>query len=200
MIRGAKPVQYREREGLTLLIDSGLLTDYSVAIDGGAHVGTWSEILAANFEAVHSFEPSDAFDYLQFNAAQWPNVAVHQQALCAEPCRVESYVKKRKTLTSRRIRPAANGGIDGITIDSLGLEQCGLIKLDVEGYEYDALCGAQDTIRRCRPFILVELCGHGNQQGHSDMATEALILEMGYKQTFSWGVDFGFSPFEGMKA
>lgn len=43
-----------------------------------------------------------------------------------------------------------------LTIDSLNLPRCDLIKLDVEGMELEALDGAWITISRCRPAIMVE--------------------------------------------
>lgn len=43
-----------------------------------------------------------------------------------------------------------------ITIDSLKLPKCHLLKADVEGMELEVLKGASDTITRCRPFLYVE--------------------------------------------
>jgi hypothetical protein len=43
-----------------------------------------------------------------------------------------------------------------ITIDSLGLDDIDLMQLDLEGFEYDALVGARETIERCKPVIIVE--------------------------------------------
>ncbi len=54
------------------------------------------------------------------------------------------------------------GGFDSgkevpvMTIDSLGLKQCHFIKADVEGMEEDALRGAEETIKRCKPILYVE--------------------------------------------
>jgi FkbM family methyltransferase len=41
-------------------------------------------------------------------------------------------------------------------IDTLALPRLDFLKLDVEGMEVDALAGAHDTIRRCKPIILAE--------------------------------------------
>lgn len=38
------------------------------------------------------------------------------------------------------------------------------IKIDVEGYEYSVLLGMQDTIRRCKPALLLEIHGEGREQ------------------------------------
>ena len=46
--------------------------------------------------------------------------------------------------------------VEIITIDSLPLEACSLIKVDVEGMEKEVLTGANDTIRQFRPLMFVE--------------------------------------------
>ena len=43
-----------------------------------------------------------------------------------------------------------------LTIDSLGLNRCDLIKIDVEGMEPDVLKGAAETIKKFRPLLYVE--------------------------------------------
>lgn len=48
--------------------------------------------------------------------------------------------------------------VDVTTIDELvGEAQVGLIHLDVEGWEAQALHGARETIRRCRPYLYLEV-------------------------------------------
>ena len=46
--------------------------------------------------------------------------------------------------------------VEIITIDSLSLEACSLIKVDVEGMEKEVLTGANDTIREFRPLMFIE--------------------------------------------
>jgi hypothetical protein len=43
------------------------------------------------------------------------------------------------------------------TLDSLNLEKCRLIKIDAEGMDFTILKGAEETIQRCKPFVLVEV-------------------------------------------
>ncbi len=51
--------------------------------------------------------------------------------------------------------------VDGVTLDSLNLERVTGIKVDVEGYEYQVIQGAVDTIKRCRPVVMAEMLrGH----------------------------------------
>lgn len=46
-----------------------------------------------------------------------------------------------------------------LTIDSLNLQQCTAIKIDVERGEPFVLRGARETLARCRPMMLVEALG-----------------------------------------
>lgn len=197
MLRGASATQYDEREGLVALLASGHIRDRSVAIDGGAHVGTWTELMAAAFESVHAFEPSPAFADLEFNAQAWPNAILHNEGLIDEECRVESFHRKTiGKLTGRRVRKARGGPIRGTTIDRLGLDRCGLIKLDIEGSEFPALIGARKTIARCRPFLLVEMYGRGKYFGRTDDQVRELVIGMRYREVWKFHVDCGFAPAE----
>jgi FkbM family methyltransferase len=45
--------------------------------------------------------------------------------------------------------------VNTVTIDSLNLNP-DIVKIDVEGGDYEVLLGMTQTIRRCRPFIMVE--------------------------------------------
>jgi FkbM family methyltransferase len=43
-----------------------------------------------------------------------------------------------------------------VPIDSLNLEKCHFIKIDVDAHELEVLQGAEETIKRCQPVIYVE--------------------------------------------
>jgi hypothetical protein len=43
-----------------------------------------------------------------------------------------------------------------VTLDALGLPECAIIKIDVEGMEPQVLSGGAETIERCRPVIYFE--------------------------------------------
>ena len=137
------------------------VTNYSGAIDAGAHVGTWSTVMSRHFVSVLAFEPSpDTFECLQFNIAQAgiTNVQCLQMALGAAPGFVTMALDKdneaRANTGARFTRPG--GKIPVITIDSLGLADVGFIKLDIEGSEPAALEGAAKTIAKFKPVILFE--------------------------------------------
>lgn len=49
-----------------------------------------------------------------------------------------------------------------ITVDSLHLDRCAAMKVDVEGMEIDVFRGAIETIERCQPLIYFEQVGDRN--------------------------------------
>jgi FkbM family methyltransferase len=74
-----------------------------------------------------------------------------------------------------------------VTIDSLALPQCDLIKVDVEGMEHDVLRGAAATIARFQPVLYVE-----NDREEKSAALIALLFELGYR--LHWHVTPLFNP------
>lgn len=135
------------------------VTDFSCAIDGGAHVGTWSKLMAEAFQKVVAFEPSpDTFECLVENLKAFEHVECQPYALGAGPGKVSMTLdaanEARANTGGRFVQ--VGGDIPVITIDSLALPSCGFIKLDIEGSEPMALQGAEQTIRRCRPIVLFE--------------------------------------------
>lgn len=137
------------------------VTNHDCAIDGGAHVGTWSRVMSAHFARVIAVEPSpDTFEALTWNIghAACSNVECRQVALGDAPGAVRMQLNAdqaaRANTGARFVE--AGGAIPVETIDSWALPSLGFLKLDVEGSEPAALRGATDTLRRCRPIVLFE--------------------------------------------
>src|SRR5262249_23192283 len=66
--------------------------------------------------------------------------------------------------------------VDVVTIDGMGLTSCGLIKIDVEGFEREVLAGARATVATHRPTLYVE-----NDRPQHQREIIALLDEMGYR-------------------
>lgn len=137
------------------------VTNFDAAIDGGAHVGTWTRVLAGRFRRVVSFEPSeDTYECLLWNIRQagLTNVQCVNAALGAAAGHVsmalDAVNAARANTGARFTQPG--GPIAVVTIDSLAREDVGFLKLDIEGSEPAALRGAAETIARCRPIVLFE--------------------------------------------
>jgi len=153
-----KPVELEQLKTLKVVLRRKYVKDWSVAIDGGANKGLWTEVMAKRFDLVHAFEPNPiSFATLKQRTINLPNVICHEVALLNGVFRVtlESH-HKRNALTSCRAFAAEDGDAISMPIDALGLKTCGLIKLDLEGGEVEALEGARKTIKRCRPVLIIE--------------------------------------------
>lgn len=132
-------------------------SNFRTAIDGGAHVGSWSVAMAQRFGMVYAFEPSrDTFDCLVRNIGVASNIRACNLALGAS--------RLRGTMQDDPSRPGNTGArymgagsdFEIVPVDDYGLDDLDLLKLDVEGAEYFALLGAADTIARCRPVVVIE--------------------------------------------
>ena len=128
-----------------------------LAISAGAWNGLFPAELARHFERVLAFEPDPA------------NHLCAQRNL--EPFRTR--VQLRHAMLTERsgvgeLAPAADGlhyvagaereaiTVPALAIDDLELDRCDLILLDVEGYEHKVLQGAERTLERCRPTLMLE--------------------------------------------
>lgn len=82
---------------------------------------------------------------------------------------------------------SAGEDVEVVTIDSLGLSSCRLIKVDVEGMEPDVIRGARETIRTCQPILFVE-----NNTVEQASQTIAAIQDIGYRAW--WHLGLYYSP------
>ncbi len=135
-----------------------------LVLDVGANVGTVTLPLAAHVGPsgrVIAFEPQRlVFQHLCANIAlngltnvdaRWAAVgatAGSARIPALDPTLAENFGATRL---------AADGEVVAVTpIDSLQLERCDLIKIDVEGMEDDVLRGAEHTIAKHRPALYFE--------------------------------------------
>jgi FkbM family methyltransferase len=73
-------------------------------------------------------------------------------------------------------RPKQRMTVDTLALDDLGIEQLAAMKVDVERGEPLVLKGARETLKRCRPELLIEVLG----EAEGDAVLEALD-GLGYK-------------------
>lgn len=175
------------------------VTDRRLALDGGAHVGTWSRPLSQLFERVVAVEPSDdTYEALVENmrAFACTNVETHHAALGAAAGVVSmTWDERAASLANTGGRYVQEGGdIPRITIDGLALPSLGFLKLDVEGAEVDALHGARETLVRCQPIVLFENKGFCRRYGHLKDGPQTFLASLGYRQVDVVGKDVIWSP------
>lgn len=135
--------------------------DRGVVIQAGGCLGIFAEWLAPRFDAVYVFEPDpELFRVTVQRVRNWMNVVPINAALGYDRHCVRTVCELRggKTvLHSGMTRTESGGIIPTLRIDDLALPDCNLVYLDIEGDEYEALRGAIQTIKRCRPVIAMEI-------------------------------------------
>lgn len=144
---------------------------FGLAVDGGAHRGTVTAQLLRRFERVVAIEPGPL-------AERIPKAAdVIRAALGDKPGRCGM----RDGLENTGERHCTQGdSVEVITLDSLNLAP-DFIKLDVEGWEYFALLGGEQTIRTHRPVVMLEEKGHELRYGLPERAGCTLMESWGAK-------------------
>ena len=170
------------------------VTDWSCAIDGGAHVGVWTKALAFRFQFVMAVEPApDTFACLVENTGSLAKVERFPIALSALHGKASLHLDhkqaERKNTGGRFIKRNDTGDIRCESIDSWDLQMLGFLKLDIEGSEPMAIAGAAQTIRRCKPVVLFEDKGFCTRYGHARDASQVVLAALGYEHKARVGHD-----------
>lgn len=154
-----------------------------VVVEAGGNAGFYVKAYAHLFETVYTFEPDNLnFKCLTANVEE-KNVIKFQACIGFERNLVSLITSRGNigmyhvAIDDKKILP---GIIPTIRIDDLNLQICDLIHLDIEGYELEALRGAENTIRLHKPIIAVEWMNHGSIFGDDDISIEKWLNERGY--------------------
>jgi len=132
-------------------------TSFRLAVDVGAHVGLWSRNLMFAFDRVVAFEPvaehRGCFQRNVTGIGQVGQVELLPYALGAKPGMVSIETEVGSSGNSAVGGP---GEIEMRTLDSFGLNDLDFLKIDTEGFEQNVLRGGEQTIKACKPVIVVE--------------------------------------------
>jgi FkbM family methyltransferase len=152
-----------------------------VALDIGANVGLWTSDISKEFRKVIAYEPvADFRKCLQRNVSL-ENVNIEACALGNENTFIDMIITEENTGHSH-VNPESKGSgkIPMYRLDDLELREVDYIKIDCEGYEYNILLGAEQTIKKFKPIIVIE------QKFHKDVG----IKDEGqaYDLLIGWGM------------
>lgn len=154
---------------------------FNVAADIGAHVGLWAKPLSTVFQKVICFEPrAQNVECLRKNL-EGVNAEIHPYGLSNETARKSFFMpsdihnsgagsfgefgERAATASHAEVRP----------LDSFNIPEINFIKMDVQGWEINALRGGAQTIRRTQPIILCE-----NHPERAELVQE--LITLGYEK------------------
>lgn len=172
----------------------------SVILEGGCHIGTHTIKLAKICRKLYAFEPLESsYNLLKINLDlnSLNNVEAFQKGLSDKPGNTNyKYITDGNPGGAVLSTDGSGKEFDCelTTIDSLNLEKLDFIKLDVEGYELLAIQGGINTIKKCKPTIIIE--SWKNDAGEIDIKyTETkfkILIDIGYQMKHISGPDFLF--------
>jgi FkbM family methyltransferase len=156
-----------------------------VALDVGAHVGTWTVQLAPHFRRVVAFEPLWGNYWMancrSRNGALHPcglsdRAFLHRIALGEADCTATMRMGTDNTGDSYLSPDHADKTVTVRRYDSLGVEgPVSLVKVDVQGAERDVLRGMREMLERDHPTLVVE------QKGKEGTAASEWAQDLGYR-------------------
>jgi FkbM family methyltransferase len=172
-----------EQENLDLALS--FVTRWCVAIDGGAHVGSWTRYMADKFDCVVAFEPKPSnFECLVLNTEQCNNVILSKFGLSA-------------TEHTGNLSQGNNSGCWHVTTgNEIKLRKMpdfgalDFVKLDIEGFEVFALTGMYEQLEKYKPIVLIE----EKELPHKPLNYDArkVLESLGYKELAKIGKDVIF--------
>ena len=166
----------------------------SVCIDIGAHVGLWAMWLTDFFDKVIAFEPVPQFATIFPYNVDMTKVELHEIALGDSFGEVTISIPVDMTGNSHIAIPGkspdrrdGHGPVDQVKgvslqpLDSMEFGAVDFIKIDVEGYELPVVRGAEKTIRKFRPNIVIEQKGNDTSYGDKRGAAVEFLQSLGMR-------------------
>lgn len=162
-----------------------------IVIQAGGNCGMYPLLHSKQFEFVLTFEPDPInFHCLAHNCTS-SKIMKFNAAVGAKAEPLMMGVVEPLNIGMNKIG-AGDTVVYCLPIDCLDLQVLSLLHLDIEGHEFPALRGAEQTIMRCRPTIAVELSQDVEE-------TKRYIESLNYREVFnetSNSANFIFIPSE----
>lgn len=156
-------------------------------VQAGGCCGMYPRLFSEIYETVVTFEPAPLNWYCLNRNCPSERIIKYNAALGDVDHTVWMNIAPYSNVGTNTIASEGVGiEIHQMTLDSLQLQACDAIQLDIEGYEAAALLGAAQTIAKFRPVISLET---KNLQD----ASHSLLVSWGYRISGSTTNDTQFS-------
>jgi FkbM family methyltransferase len=144
-----------------------VLKSHRRAIDIGANIGVYSCAFSKHFDHVEAFEPNASCTSMLADLGRSRGgIEIHHLGLSDSDRIAELYVPVEGESEVEAVGlasvndPGGNRAVYSISLrrlDDFGFKEVDLIKIDVEGHEWEAIQGGIETIRRERPVLFIEI-------------------------------------------
>ncbi len=164
-----------------------LLVNCNRAIDIGANVGVWSYLLSKYARQVESFEPNpkifNALKNIKIKNVNSYNIALSNKSGSVDlliPKGSKGFSNQGASLSSIKVQGEHKSiSIEAKCLDEYNFLDVDFIKIDVEGHEHEVIEGAQETINKFKPTMVIEMEEKHNQIPIEDQISS--VEKLGYK-------------------
>ncbi len=149
-------------------------------LDIGANIGYYSIKLAqmvGNTGTIHCFEPDPTnFNFLEKNTQGYSNIFLNNSAVSDKSGKLTFYQSTLLNVDHRAYKPDSythSFDVNCIAIDDYinKNQKISFIKMDIQGYEYAALLGMEQLLKRDKPSLLMEFWPYGFQMAGTKAET-----------------------------
>jgi len=163
-----------------------------VALDIGCHYGFFTKFLSTKFKTVHAFDfPNDIYECFETNMTKFKcnNVVRHPYGLGEKhkPVATNDWFEqyKRRGPLGNHIDTNQNATkkYEIKALDDLNLGKVDLMMVDTEGYELNVIEGAEKTIMKYKPVLVLEFHNKRltRKYGYTLSQLERKVRKMGYR-------------------
>jgi FkbM family methyltransferase len=152
---------------------------FDTVVQAGGNCGMYAKFYSNYFQTVYTFEPEPLNYHCLVKNCQGDKFKISNKGLGETFGKANIINNFPKNVGTHQTIDDINGTIEIITIDSLDLQSCDLIHLDVEEYEPKVLMGSINTIKKFKPVIILE-AGRGSE------ILENLGYTIKYKLAMDW--------------
>ncbi len=170
----------------------------AVIYDIGAHIGSYSIFLAKKSRGslIYAFEPNiSSFDELtrNINLMRVKDKVIPRNIALSDSCGQSTFyvssASRRSSLREYNAKRDGNQVIKAMTVDCFSIDYLvekgickppDVIKVDVEGHEFEVIRGASNVILSRAPQIFFE--AHSSEgQGNNEDGIKSFLAKFGYK-------------------
>jgi len=163
-----------------------------IMVQAGGNCGYLLNTFVDYFETIYTFEP-DPVNFYCLNQNVDSEKVIKMQCCLGDdglPVSTQQLIREDRPNDTGGVHISGIGTTPSIIIDNLNLPSCDLIQLDIEGYEYKALLGCVETIKKYKPVLCIEFCEKWlNRYNDNSDKIISLLESLDYHNVETHGVD-----------
>ena len=174
-----------EKEIKRLLVKNFLSKKRNVALDIGAHIGSYTSMLSLYFNKVYAFEPNKtSFELLKINTRKNNNVKIFNLFLSNKNLKIKletNALDSGNAFKSKFGKEIVRGVNSMQFFNKKKIRKIDFIKIDTECHEFEILKNMHTLIKKYKPIIQIEVLDSEYSKNSYPKTIKYLKNELNYK-------------------